>query len=110
MCWSPVDGAGASHEIIDHLSGLNTAAAQGNRGRRVEYTIGWPVDGRTLAAISELRQCDWGDALDADGVPDPDAQVADLTSDPACRPGRGPAGHLAHRPAGHHPPCPPTGR
>ena len=70
---------GASHEIIDHLSGLNTAAAHGNRGRRVEYTIGWPVDERTLGGISELRQRDWGQGVDADGVCDPDAQVADLT-------------------------------
>jgi hypothetical protein len=74
-----IDGAGASHEIINYLTGLNTAAAHGNRGRRVEYTIGWPVDERTLAGISELRQGDWGDALDADGFPDPEAQVADLT-------------------------------
>ena len=79
MCWSPVDGAGASHEIIDYLTGLNTAAVHGNRGRRVEYTIGWPIDERTLAGISELRPCDWGDAVDTDGVCDPDAQVADLT-------------------------------
>ncbi|PZS28394.1 MAG: hypothetical protein DLM61_14920 [Pseudonocardiales bacterium] len=44
-----IDGAGASHEVIDHLSALNTAPAHGRRGRRVEYTIGWPVDERTLA-------------------------------------------------------------
>ena len=74
-----IDGAGASHEIIDHLTGLNTAAVHGKRGRRVEYTIGWPVDERTLAGISELRRRDWGDAVDADGVGDPDAQVAELT-------------------------------
>jgi hypothetical protein len=29
------------------------------RGRRVEYTIGWPVDERTLTAIGELREGDW---------------------------------------------------
>ncbi|MGH4000680.1 MAG: transposase, partial [Pseudonocardiaceae bacterium] len=74
-----IDGAGASHEIIDYLTGLNTAAAHGKRGRRVEYTIGWPVDERTLSGISELRPRDWGQALDADGVCDPEAQVADLT-------------------------------
>ncbi len=74
-----IDGAGASHEIIDHLSGLNTAPVHGKRGRRVEYTIGWPVDERTLTAIGELREPDWGDALDADGAPDPNAHVVDLT-------------------------------
>ena len=45
----------------------------------MEYTIGWPVDERTLAGISELRPSDWGDALDTDGACDPHAQVADLT-------------------------------
>ncbi|PZS23332.1 MAG: hypothetical protein DLM60_02795 [Pseudonocardiales bacterium] len=30
-----------------------------------------------LGAISELRQRDWGQALDADGVCDPDAQVGE---------------------------------
>lgn len=74
-----IDGAGASHEIIDYLTSLNTAAVHGNRGRRVEYTIGWPIDERTLAGIRQLRPCDWGDAVDADGVCDPDAQGADLT-------------------------------
>ncbi|MGH4016786.1 MAG: transposase [Pseudonocardiaceae bacterium] len=71
-----IDGAGASHEIIDYLSGLNTATVHGKRARRVEYTIGWPVDERTLGGISELRQ---REALDADGVCDSEAQVADLT-------------------------------
>ena len=74
-----IDGAGASHEIIDHLTAMNTAPAHGKRGRRVEYSIGWPVDERTLAAIGVLRERDWGDALDTDGVADPDAQVAELT-------------------------------
>ncbi|MCA1695533.1 MAG: IS1380 family transposase, partial [Actinobacteria bacterium] len=74
-----IDGAGASHEVIDYLSGLNTAVAHGKRGRRVEYSIGWPVDQRTLAGIEQLRQTDWGAALDTDGGIDPQAQVADLT-------------------------------
>lgn len=74
-----IDGAGASHDIVEHLTALNTAAAHGNRGHRVEYSIGWPVDERTLAGISELRPRDWGQALAADGVADPDAQVTDLT-------------------------------
>ena len=74
-----IDGAGASHAIIDHLTALNTAAAHGRRGRRVEYSIGWPVDERTLGGIGELREQDWDVALDADGEPDPEAGVAELT-------------------------------
>ena len=74
-----IDGAGASHEIIDHLTSLNNAAAHGERGRRVEFSIGWPVDERTRGGIGELREQDWAVALDAEGDPDPDAQVADAT-------------------------------
>jgi hypothetical protein len=74
-----IDGAGASHDVIDYLTSLNTAAAHGNRGRRVEYTIGWPVDERTLAGIEQLPESHWGAAVHADGDVDPAAQVADLT-------------------------------
>jgi len=74
-----IDGAGASHEIIDHLTGCHTAAAHGRRGRRVEYSIGWPVDERTLGAVGVLGESDWGDALHTDGAVDPGAKVAELT-------------------------------
>ncbi|MGH3868030.1 MAG: transposase [Pseudonocardiaceae bacterium] len=74
-----IDGAGASHDVIDYLTALNTAARHGRRGRRVEYTIGWPVDERTLAGIEQLRPSDWGAAVHTDGEVDHAAQVADLT-------------------------------
>jgi hypothetical protein len=74
-----IDGAGASHEVIDHLSGLNTAPRHRRRGRRVEYSIGWPVDQRTMGGLEQLRERDWGAALDTDGELDPLAQVAELT-------------------------------
>ncbi|MDT5029506.1 MAG: hypothetical protein QOE61_5932 [Micromonosporaceae bacterium] len=74
-----IDGAGASHEIIDYLTSLNTAPEHGRRGRRVEYSIGWPVDERTMAGIEGLRDRDWGAALGADGEPDPGARAAELT-------------------------------
>ncbi|HEY6422614.1 MAG TPA: IS1380 family transposase [Pseudonocardiaceae bacterium] len=75
-----IDGAGASHDVIDHLNGLNTAPAHGRRGRRVEYSIGWPVDDRTTNGIEQLRERDWGVALDTDGEVDPAAQVVELTA------------------------------
>jgi hypothetical protein len=85
-----VDGAGASHDLVDHLTSLNTArradGSHGRRGRRVEYSVGWPVDARTRAAIEALREQDWSTALRADGRPDvgadgqAKAQVADLTA------------------------------
>jgi hypothetical protein len=78
-----IDGAGASHDVIDHLTALNTAVLQGGghgkRGRRVEYSIGWPVDERTQGALQEVRERDWATALGADGKADPDAHVVDLT-------------------------------
>lgn len=74
-----IDGAGASHEIVDHLTGLNTAREHGKRGRRVEYSIKWPMDARTRAGIGALRESDWSEALRADGQVDPHAAVAELT-------------------------------
>ena len=74
-----IDGAGASHEVINHLTALNTHATHGNRGRRVEYSIGWPVDQRTQGALAQVREQDWTTALDAHGDPDPDAGVVELT-------------------------------
>ena len=78
-----VDGAGASHAVIDHLTRLNTArrgdGSYGRRGRRVEYSIGWPVDTRTRTGLDALRDSDWTPALRADGKPNHKAEVAELT-------------------------------
>jgi len=74
-----VDGAGASHGLVEHLDGLNTAAAHGRRGRRLEYSIGWPVDARTKAGIEAAREADWTAGLTAAGGTDDDAQVLELT-------------------------------
>ena len=74
-----VDGAGASHALIEHLSGLNTATAHGRRGRRVEYSIGWPIDERTRTAIDLAPDWAWSEAVAADGDIDDKAQVIDLT-------------------------------
>ena len=73
------DGAGASHDFIIHLSALNTALTHGKRGRRVEYTIGWACDERTMTGLGELPEAAWVQALGADGKVDKKAQVADLT-------------------------------
>lgn len=74
-----IDTAGASHEVIDHLTRWNTAKQHGRRGRRVEYSIGWPVDERTKTGIGQLTTAAWTNRLATDGLPVPTEQVADLT-------------------------------
>jgi hypothetical protein len=37
------DGAGASHGLLDWLTGLNTASVHGRRGRSVEYSVGFAI-------------------------------------------------------------------
>ena len=74
-----IDGAGASHTVIDHLTSLNTAKDHGRRGRRVEYSIGWPVDDRTRTAVAELPEPAWTSRLTATGQAEASGQVADLT-------------------------------
>ncbi len=74
-----IDGAGAGHQIVDHLTALNTAPEHGGRGRRVEYSIGFDLDVRARAAISRLPAGIWEPALDPDNKPREDAHVAELT-------------------------------
>ena len=81
-----IDGAGASHAVIEHLTRWNTAKEHGRRGRRVEYSIGWPVDARTRAAVEALPEHAWTVRLTADGRADAGAHVADLTGLLRCGP------------------------
>jgi hypothetical protein len=70
------DTAGASHPVLDWLT------AQGQvRGRRVEYSIGFPVNKGVAVhdAIHALPELAWTTAVDADGEIRDGAQVAELT-------------------------------
>jgi hypothetical protein len=49
-----VDGAGATLELIRHISTLNTGA-----GRRVHYSVGFDLDARARAAIAKVTGSDW---------------------------------------------------
>ena len=69
-----LDGAGASHPVVAHLSTLNAAP-----GRQVHYSIGFDLDGRTRTAIGLLPESAWEPALDAAGAGRADADVAELT-------------------------------
>ncbi|HEV2633807.1 MAG TPA: transposase [Actinocrinis sp.] len=86
-----VDGAGASHALIEHLTGLNTAR------RTVTFVCGWTSTDADENAIAALPESAWTLTVDVDGeVQDgigarPLAHVAELT---------GLATRLEHWPAG----------
>ena len=69
------DGAGATHELLDWLT------AQGQvRGRRLEYSVGFPTKNLALtSAITTVPERAWTPALDADGVIRDGADVVEVT-------------------------------
>jgi hypothetical protein len=74
-----VDGAGATLDLINHITTLNTV-----HGRRAHYSVGFDLDHRARAAIGHVRERDWQHVWDRDGVPrDPDGEhgagVVELT-------------------------------
>jgi hypothetical protein len=57
------DGAGATHQLLDWLAGLNQL-----RGRRVEYSVGFPTKNTAVtSAIARLPAKVWTPAVTADG-------------------------------------------
>lgn len=69
-----VDGAGSSHAVIEHLTGLNERP-----GWSVAYSVGFDLDERVRAAIGATPDQTWEAALDAAGAARDDAQVAEVT-------------------------------
>lgn len=60
-----VDGAGASHGLVDHISRLNSRP-----GYRVHYSIGWELGERERVALSRIPATHaWDAVLDPDGAP-----------------------------------------
>jgi len=68
-----LDGAGASHALIEHLLSLSTTR------RKVAFTSGFTVTAVEEAAIADLPEHAWTAAIEQDGQVDPVAQVAELT-------------------------------
>jgi hypothetical protein len=68
------DGAGASHALLDWLTGQDA-----KRGRRVDYSVGFPVTQRVRDAIRLVPPTAWQAAVDADGDVREHADVAELT-------------------------------
>ena len=93
-----IDGAGATHDLLTHLQGLNTTR------RTVYYTVGWAITEADETAIAALPAAAWDPGLDQDGQVDSEVAVAELTG-LSTRPGW-PAGQRLivrrTRPAGRH--------
>jgi hypothetical protein len=68
------DGAGASRSLLGWLTGLDA-----KRGRRVEYSVGFPVNAKVRDAIARIPAAAWQSALDADGQVREHADVAEIT-------------------------------
>jgi hypothetical protein len=68
-----VDGAGATHDLLTHLEGLNTAR------RTVRYLVGWTITDVDEQAIARLPETAWQDSIDQDGALQPGYHVAELT-------------------------------
>jgi hypothetical protein len=66
-----IDGAGATHELIDHLEALNTSR------RTVRYLVGWTITEADEAAIAAIGT--WDAYLRPDGSTHTTAGVAELT-------------------------------
>ena len=63
-----VDTAGASHELLDWA-----------REGRIEFSVGYELNETVRGAILEIADGDWIPALDQDGSPRANGQVADIT-------------------------------
>lgn len=68
-----VDGAGATHDLLEHLQQMNRL------WRTVRFTVGWTITAVDETAIAALPETAWTDSLDQDGTATDAAQVAELT-------------------------------
>ncbi|MGY4967283.1 transposase, partial [Streptomyces sp. 900105245] len=68
-----IDGAGATHELLEHLQKLNTAR------RTVRYLTGWTITADDEQAIAKLPEQAWDALLEQDGTPHESYKVAELT-------------------------------
>ncbi len=71
------DGAGATKDLLTHISGLNAVP-----GRRVHYSVGFDLDERARTAIRAVPKTAWQHVLNTDGTPRDlkDAGVVELTT------------------------------
>lgn len=68
-----IDGAGATHALLEYLQGLNTTR------RTLRYTVGWTITTMDETAIAALPEQAWEATLDPDGTVREQVHVAELT-------------------------------
>jgi Transposase DDE domain group 1 len=68
-----IDGAGATHELMEHLQQMNRL------WRSVKFTVGWTITATDEAAIAALPADAWTSSLEQDGTATDQAHVAELT-------------------------------
>jgi hypothetical protein len=68
-----IDGACATHDLLAHITALNTSR------RTVRYTVGWTITDADETAIAALPHDAWTAALRQDGTVQPETAVAELT-------------------------------
>ncbi|MFV2096625.1 IS1380 family transposase [Micromonospora sp. LOL_014] len=68
-----VDGAGATHDLVEHIEQMNRA------WRSVRFTVGWTITDTDETAIAQLPETAWDDSLQQDGTAVEKAHVAELT-------------------------------
>lgn len=68
-----VDGAGATHELLEHIEAMNRL------WRSVKFTVGWTITDADETAIEQVPADAWTDSLGQDGTAIGDAHVAELT-------------------------------
>lgn len=68
-----IDGAGATHELLEHIQQLNRL------WRTVKFTVGWTITDADETAIAALPEQAWTDGLQQDGTATDQAQATELT-------------------------------
>ena len=68
------DGAGASHDLLDWLTGQNKV-----RGRKVDYSVGFAITEKIRDAIQLVPKKIWTPGADADGGVREGGDVTELT-------------------------------
>jgi hypothetical protein len=68
-----IDGAGATHDLLKHLEGLNTAR------RTVRYSVGWKMTDADEQAIAKVPEVAWETSLNQDGALQEGYFLAELT-------------------------------